>query len=462
MSARRPRDGRLGWTSGARPVTLGSSMRTFVIVLLGQLVSHLGSALTQFSLSVWSYQQTGSTTSSALVLLSGALPEILLTPFAGSLADRRNRRLILLWSSLGAGACVTVLAWVLYAHPSELRYVYLAVAGSSFFVALQPPAFVASVASMLPSKQLGRANSLIMLGTAGAPILAPFLAGQLLGSIGLSGVVMLDLVSFLVAAATFFFVSFGQVTPAQGSSFTPGVMLADLRLGVSYVMARPGLLGLLLFSIVLNFNTGMVQALITPVVLSFTTASVLGRVMSLGGIGALVGGLLMSLWGGPRRRIRGVLIFSLLQAVALCASGLRPSVPLITASAFLFLMLYTALAATYHALWQIKVGAEVQGRVFAVRTLVGLAFTPLAYGIAGPLADHVFEPLLLPDGVLASTAGLIFGVGHGRGAALLLSLVGLSAGLVALAGLLHPRLRRLEDDLPDLEQEPQSAHGSTP
>ncbi|WP_205525856.1 MFS transporter [Pyxidicoccus trucidator] len=433
-----------------------------MIVLLGQLVSHLGSAFTQFSLSVWIYQQTGSTTSSALILLSGALPEILLTPFAGSLADRCNRRLILMWSSLGAAACVLVLAWVLYTRPSEMLYVYLAVAGSALFATLQPPAFVGSVASMIPSRQLGRANSLIMLGTAGAPILAPFFAGHLLGSIGLSGVVLLDLLSFLVAAACFFCVRFGQVTPAPGSSFRPGVMLADLRLGMRYVVARPGLLWLLLFSMVLNFNTGMVQALITPVVLSFTTAAVLGQVMSLGGIGALVGGVVMSVWGGPNRRIRGVLVFSLLQAVALCASGLRPSVPLITASAFIFLMLFTALAATYHALWQIKVGTEIQGRVFAVRTLVGLAFTPLAYGIAGPLADHVFEPLLMPDGALASSVGAVIGVGPGRGAAFLLSLVGLLAGLVALIGLVQPRLRRLEDDLPDVEQQPGAAHGSTP
>jgi MFS transporter, DHA3 family, macrolide efflux protein len=425
-------------------------MRTFVLVLLGQLVSHLGSALTTFSLSVWSYQQTGSATSSALVLLSGSLPEILLTPFAGSLADRYDRRRILLWSSLGAAACVLALAWVLYARPTQLLFVYLAVAGASFFTTLQPPAFVASVATLVPSRHLGRANSLIMLGTAGAPILAPFLAGQLLGRIGLSGVVLLDLMSFLVAAASVAFLRFGQVASPSDARLSPRMLLADLKLGAGYILAHRGLLWLLGLNMVLNFNASLVQALITPMLLGFTTASVLGQVMSLAGFGALLGGLGMTVWGGPERRIRGVLAFSLIQALALFFSGLKPSVVLVTAAAFVFLMVHTAYAATYHALWQGKVPGDLQGRVFAARAVAGIISMPVGYASAGPLVDRVFGPLLMPGGALASSVGAVIGVGPGRGAALVMSLLGLFTVGLALVGLLQPRLRRLDDELPDM------------
>jgi MFS transporter, DHA3 family, macrolide efflux protein len=172
-------------------------------------------------------------------------------------------------------------------------------------------------------------------------------------------------------------------------------------------------------------------------------------VMSVGGVGVLFGGLVMSVWGGPRRRILAMLGFMLSQGFVLGVGSMHRSVLALSVAAFAFLFLFAFIESCSQTLWQSKVAPEVQGRVFSVRRAIGWSSLPLAYGLAGPLADHVFEPLLLPQGLLAATVGELYGVGRGRGAALLLSLFGIVVALTACAGILNPRLRKLEEEVPD-------------
>jgi DHA3 family macrolide efflux protein-like MFS transporter len=199
-----------------------------------------------------------------------------------------------------------------------------------------------------------------------------------------------------------------------------------------------------------NFTLGMLQALLTPLVMSIASAKVLGSVLSIAGFGMLAGTLAMSVWGGPKRRIQGIFGAFLIQGLILFLGGVRPSVPLIAAASFIFLFLLAIINGCSQAIWQSKVALEVQGRVFAVRRMVALSSMPLAYFVAGPLADRVFEPMLAPGGALAGTVGALIGVGKGRGIGLLLMVLGIFmvAGLaVAFA---NPRLRKLEDELPDV------------
>jgi hypothetical protein len=218
-----------------------------------------------------------------------------------------------------------------------------------------------------------------------------------------------------------------------------------------YLTARPGLLGLLTLFALLNFLLGFVIALFTPLVLSFTDADVLGAMTSIGASGMLVGGVLMSVWGGPKRRIHGVLGFLLLAGFALSVAGLRPSVPLITAAAFGFFFCFPIISASSDAIWQSKVAADVQGRVFATRSTVATFTMIPAYILAGPLADNVFEPVLATEGALSGMVGQVVGVGPGRGIGMIFVAAGALTTLATALGYLHPRLRFLEDELPDAE-----------
>ncbi|HSN85612.1 MAG TPA: hypothetical protein VL025_02590 [Thermoanaerobaculia bacterium] len=199
-----------------------------------------------------------------------------------------------------------------------------------------------------------------------------------------------------------------------------------------------------------NFSISIVQVLLTPLILSFGTATELGTVQSAGVAGALIGSVALSLWGGPRKRVLGILLFVLLKAPILLLGALQPSVALIALASFLYMGLNPFTSGLSQAIWQSKVEHDIQGRVFAMRGLISMAMAPLAFLLAGPLTDRVFEPLLAVGGPLADTAvGRLIGVGPGRGTALLFVSVGCLILFSVAAAALSPRLRHVEEELPD-------------
>jgi hypothetical protein len=208
-------------------------------------------------------------------------------------------------------------------------------------------------------------------------------------------------------------------------------------------------MGLLIFFAIVNFFWGMLAVLITPMVLSFTSADALGVIISVAGLGMLSGSLLMTAWGGPKRRIYGVLGFELFSAVSFVLMGLRPAAWLIALGAFTAHLAIAIIFASNQALWQSKVAADVQGRVFATQQMVAQASMPLAFLVAGPLADYLFNPWLISGGVLTNSIGPFIGIGPGRGIALLFVVMGLIKFGVVLGGLLNPHIRLVEDELPD-------------
>lgn len=426
-----------------------SGLRSFLAIWSGQVVSALGSNLTGFAVGVWVYQQTGSATKYALIALVTTLPGMLLAPLAGALVDRWDRRWIMILSDLGAGCMTLILAALIWLGRLELWHIYLLLSLSSVFATLQWPAFTAATTLLVPREHLGRASGLTQTGNGIAEILAPALAGALVVTIGLDGVVLIDVVTFLVAVSTLLVVRVPRPPVSAEGSAARGHLLREAAAGWTYIRLRTGLLTLLVLLAATNFSMGVMQVLVTPMVLAFSSAAVLGRVLSIAGLGMLAGSVLMSIWGGPRRRVAGILMLLLIQGLSLVVGGLRPSAVLIAAAGFVFLFAMPLLLGTSQALWQSKVPPDLQGRVFAMRRMVAWSTLPLAYLVAGPLADRVFEPLLAPDGSLARILGPWIGVGEGRGIGLLYILLGTLVVLTVAVAARFPRLRRLEEELPD-------------
>jgi MFS transporter, DHA3 family, macrolide efflux protein len=426
-----------------------SRLTTFLTILAGQVVSTLGSNLTGFAIGVWIYQQTGSATKFALIALVTTLPGMLLAPLAGALVDRWDRRWAMILSDTGAGCMTLILAFLLWADRLELWHIYLLLSLSSAFAALQWPAFTAATTLLVPREQLGRASGLTQTGNGIAELLAPALAGVLVGTVGLQGVVLIDVVTFLVAVSTLLVVRVPRPAVSAEGSAARGNLLREAAAGWTYIRLRTGLLALLALLAATNFSMGIMQVLVAPMVLAFSSAAVLGRVLSIAGLGMLAGSILMSIWGGPRRRVAGILALLFFQGLSLIVGGLRPSALLITAAGFVFLFAAPLLLGTSQVLWQSKVPPDLQGRVFAMRRLVAWSAAPLAYLIAGPLADRVFEPLLVPGGPLADSVGRWLGVGEGRGIGLLHVVLGSLVILTVAVAARLPRLRRLEEEIPD-------------
>ncbi|HZI10166.1 MAG TPA: MFS transporter [Myxococcus sp.] len=431
------------------------ALRIFLVVWCGRLVSYIGSGLTSFALSLHVYQRSGSITQFSLTSFSYFLPQLLLSPVAGALVDRWDRRRVMLLADLGAGLG-TLSSWALVAASEaghwQLQnwHLYLTIGLGACFSAFRAPAFQATTALLMPKRHLARANSLLELAAGTGQIVAPVVAGLLLGHIGLSGVLLLDLGTLSFAIGSLLLVRFPAPPPSEEGQRGRGQLAQEIATGWRFIRSREGLLRLLAFMAIANLTTAMVLVLLTPLALSFTSAATLGALMSSSGMGMMLGSIMMGVWGGPRRRMLGVIGFHAMAGVSLLAACLPPHVLVLGTAVFCFLFAVPVVSSCAQAIWQTKVPPDMQGRVFAARRMVALVSPPLAALFAGPLADRCFEPWMAQGGLLAGTVGELMGTGRGRGIALLLAVLGLVILLNAVGAWRSASMRNLEEDLPDV------------
>jgi amino acid adenylation domain-containing protein len=452
-AVRRERAARAAEAAELAPAPLPAGVKVFTWIWLGQLVSMLGTGLGSFALGLWVYRATGSVTEFALISVFGAVASLVASPVAGALVDRWDRRRIMIASDAAAACCSLTLVALLFTDSLQIWHVYVLVAGLATTAAFQQPAFLASVSLLVPRRFLGRANGMAQLGQALAQTVAPMIAGALLIALDLEGIIAIDLATFVFGAAMVLRVAIPR--PAEPADRDRGwrALLRDSAQGWLYVRERPGLLGLLALLAAANLSLGMVQVLVTPLVLSFASAAVLGTILSVSGVGMVAGSLAMTLWGGPRRLVRAILGLFFVEGVLLMVGGLRPNPILAGLAALVFLVCQPIINGSNLVIWQRKVPPELQGRVLGLQRVVAMSALPVAFAVAGPLADRVFEPLLAPEGALVGTVGKVLGTGDGRGIGLMFILLGLALVLTALLGGLYPRLRNLERELPDAFRE---------
>jgi MFS family permease len=427
-------------------------MRTFLTIWLGQVVSLVGSGLTGFALAVWIFQETGQATPFALTILFSNLPRLLLSPFAGVLADRWNRRSLMILADVGSGFVTLGVLLLLLTGVLQVWHIYLIATLYSIFSAFQEPAYAASVTMLVPKQELGRANGLIQIGQSLEMLVTPLLAGVLYGLIGFRGVVLIDALTFLFAVGTLLLVRIPQPAAAGDPAQTTArpSFLADALFGWHYLRARAGLFGLLLYFALVNFFANLAAVLLGPMLLSFSTTAALGVAQTAGGLGMLIGSIGISAWGGPRRRMPAVIGFIALGSFGLFIVGLKAAVWVVALGLFILMFSVPFAAGMSAAVFQSKVAPGVQGRVFAIRGMISRSMMPLAFLLAGPLADRLFGPLLQQGGALAgSPLAALIGVGPGRGIGLLFILSGLILILASLVAFLNPRIRHLERELPD-------------
>lgn len=425
-------------------------MQIFFLIWFGQLVSLVGSGLTGFALGVWLYQDTGSVTGYSLIYFFTRLPNIIVAPLAGAIADRWDRRQLMILTNMGAGLSIFAIALLMFVGLLKIWHIYLAIAVSSICNGFQQPAYLAATTLLVPKQHFGRASGMIQMGSAAEHLFSPMLAGVLLAAIQIHGILLIDFVTFLFASFTLLIFEFPQPQKSTIDEAERRSLLYDAAYGWTYIVAQPGLLVMVIFFAITNFSIGIAQVLLAPMLLSFTNAKMLGIVLSLGGSGWLFGSVVMSVWGGPKRRIHGILGFELLLGMGILMIGLQPNPVLITAAVFVVFFSAPMIIGCNNAIWQSKVPSDVQGRVFAVRGMISWLSFPIAYLVAGPLVDRVFQPLLEINGVLAENVGLLIGVGPGRGIGLLLIVVGVLMMLATIFAYRYPLLWRVEDELPDV------------
>jgi MFS family permease len=429
-------------------------MRVFWITWCGQLISILGSGLTSFAVGAKIFLDTRSTTQFALLSFFAFAPMVVLSPIAGALIDRWDRRRAMLLADLGNGfSTLIIFALVLLSDRGfftlQAWHFYLPISLGSCFAAFRWPAFFATVSLLVPKQHLGRANAMAEVAGGASQILSPIIAGALIARVGLIGVLSVDVVSFLFAVGTLLLVRFPRPTTSAEGQQGKGSLRQEIHQGWTFLRTRRGLLLLLGFTLVATLCMDLVVLLITPLVLAFTDISTLGMIASIAGVGALVGGIAMGVWGGAKNPMTGILGFQVLAGLVLFLAAPSPSVPLVATAAALYLFCVPPVMAGIQSIWQRKIPADLQGRAAAVKRMVLLCVPPFAGLVAGPLADGLFEPAMAPGGALAPTMGRLLGVGPGRGIAVIFIVLGLVTLGNVLMAYLNPRLRNLDRELPD-------------
>jgi MFS family permease len=446
----RAADTALDATTASPTRSRAASLRLAVYYLLvvTQSVSLLGSQISGYAVSIAVFRDTGHATPIALVAFFSAAPAIVLGGFAGALADRLDRRTLMLIANVGLAVVSGVLLLSFASGAFRLWHLYALTLGASLFAALERPASQASVAMLVPDGQRDRANAIGQMSGSIAGIIAPAVAGLLYAGVGVVGSIAIDIATFIAAIAVLAVVRIPRPAVTAEGATMRGTVWRQVFDGVRYLAERPVLLAFCGYVSVVNFIANTALVLLTPYVLARTgSAQLFGVVLAAMSAGGIAGGLVISAGGRLGSRLDTVMLGIFVAGSAIGLAGISRDVPAISASLFLMLFALAFTDAPFWSMMQAKVPPDLQGRVFAAYMQAVMLMSPLAFLVAGPLADRVFAPAMRQAGW--RSVGWLVGGGPGAGIGMMFVVAGLLIPTLSLAVYAFPAIRRLEADLPD-------------
>jgi MFS family permease len=440
-----------------------SGMKAFWIAWAGQLISLLGSGMTQFGFTIWIYRVTNRATDLALMGVFFMVPLLVMSPIVGLMVDRYNRKLMMMLSDLSAGVTTVVVFFLYTSGNLEVWHLYLNAAINGVFQGFQWPAYSAALSMMVDKKQYVRVSSLLDIAGPASGIVSPILGGAIIGLgdtggfDGLRIIMLIDIVTFIAAIGSLLFIHIPNPDPQAAEKTRSEGFFQEAIYGFRYILERPALLALQSLFMAGNFFFSMARGtLLAPMLLARTdtNAWIFGASQTIGAIGMVIGGVVVGAWGGFKRRIHGVLLGWTLSFVGILITGFGRSEPswmvgIWAAGIFISSLIVSLINGSNQAIWMAKVSVEVQGRVFSARRLIAWFANPLAALIAGPLADHVMEPAMMEGGSGVGAFEWLVGTGPGAGMSLLFILTGLVGLAMSLGSYLIPLIRNVEDILPD-------------
>jgi MFS family permease len=424
----------------------------FSIVWIGQVFSLIGTNMTRFGLTIWAWQITGKATALSLVAFFSFAPALLVSPFAGAMVDRWSRKLTMMLSDLAAIVSTFVVLILFSTGNLQIFHLYITGAFSGFFQAFHFPAYSAAITMIVPKKYYGRANGMLSMAQFGSNILSPILASFFLGVISITGILFLDIVTFLLAIGALLLVHIPQPPISEEGLNSKGSLWKESFYGFRYIFERLSLFALLLVFFSLNLVVSFAITLFSPMILARTgnDTMVLSVVQSSMGVGGLIGGIVLSIWGGPKRKIHGVLVGMTFSMFGMLLFGLGREMNFWVSTVFFVMVFIPIINGSSQAIWQSKVAPDVQGRVFATRSFIAQISSPISMLLSGPLADSVFEPGMMLGGSLTPIFGDLIGTGDGAGMSLMFFIAGALGMVISLGGYMFHIVRNVEDILPDM------------
>jgi predicted MFS family arabinose efflux permease len=407
--------------------------------------------MTAIALQIWVWSITGKATTLALVGFFSLLPSLIITPISGVIVDRLNRKLLIMLGDTVAVLTTIVLLFLYINKYLQIWHLYVAAALVGTFGQFQYLAYSASVSLMIPKQHYDRASSLDFLSSHSAIMIAPALAGYFYKLIGLVGIWLIDISTFLVAISSIFLIPIPQPVQTEESQEN---FWQDIGYGLRYLNTNKSLLFLLVANLLFMFAHDLGASLYIPMILARTgdDTLVLGNLITSAGFGGVIGALIVNKWRGFKNKIRGILLGMISIGLLKIVFGLGRTIWVWIPIQFLFSLSFTTSGSADNAIWLAKVAPKVQGRIFATRSLLLQLASAVSALIAGPLADKVFIPAFSQGGSLVGILGEIFGTGTGGGIAMLYVICSICMFLVGLAGFNVPLLRNLEKTVPDHDE----------
>ncbi|MEW4426875.1 MFS transporter [Paenibacillus illinoisensis] len=424
--------------------TVQTSFRKFLVVWAGQLVSMIGIGLTAFSLGVYAFEKTNTATSVALITLFTFLPSILLRPIGGVLADRFDRRTMMIIGDLGSAAGLIFILAIMLTADIQLWHIYVGVSCSSIFSALQSPAYKASATDLLDKEQFSKGSGLVQLAESAKFLFSPIIAGILLSITTIEVILIINTGTFLIAILAVLIIR--KNIKVEREDKEESNWMTDIQEGWKEVVTNKGVLLLVLIISLVTFYLGFLETLIGPMLLSFTDAKTLGTFQSVSAIGMLISSLCIGIFT-MTKKYASVLVMGLIMCgLSFSLLGISANIYFIMIAGFLFLSSLPFVNMSADVLVRKNIANEKQGRVWGIIGILSQLGFIFAYSLAGFLADHVFNPLMQEGGVLASSVGQIIGTGPGRGIALLFIVAGLFVILLAIVTSRSKLIKSLEEN----------------
>lgn len=427
--------------------SLKKTFSYFLVIWLGDLFSTIGSGLTAFSLGVFAYQLTNEATSTSMVVLCTFLPAFLVRPIGGVLADRFDRPLLMICGNIGSAVGIGFIVSLLTLSSNHLSIIYTGIIISSVFFGLQNPAYKASVSDFLPENLYSKGSGLLQLSNAAQFLIAPLLGGILMSLMSITSVLLLDIFTFIFSALSIIYVKSKTKMRRKSIKKEKFTFLSEIKIGINEILSKKSILFLVILVSILLFYVGLIQTLLTPMILSFESVRVLGIIQSTCAIGMLISSICIST---ITRRIKStnVLAVSLaLMGFSFAFIGIKNNIYAVIIPGFIFFSAIPFANSSIEVLIRQNTDNDLQGRIWSIISVFTYFGAMLSYSISGFLADHIFNPLFMTNGFFTENLGRIFGVGPGRGIAFMFFISGMVVMLISVLVYKSKKIKSLEQSI---------------
>lgn len=422
--------------------------RTAYTLLFTQGLSLIGSRMTGIAIGIWLFQTTGKTTYLLLVPFFNEIPTLLIGHIGGVFIDRWQRKTSLIIGDTGQAIGTLLLLASIALNIFRPWMLYSTVLLQGIFSMLQGAAADATMTLLITEANRERVNAIKEMMFPAAGVIAPMLTGLVYPSLGINGVITVDLITFLIAIIIL--TKLYIPNPKEGTSIqsSSDSWKSDLKVGYQFLKDRKLLLGLILYFSVTNFILNGPLELVIPYVMQLTKSEVaVSMMLSVMSIGTFCGAMIIAILGRIGLRMHIILGAMMVNGLMLIVFGLMRT-PITLGIALFFLMMpLPIVSALFKSILQIKVPADLQGRVFSISYQIAYGSAPLSFLLVGPLVDNILEPKM-QSGTwpwLTDSFGQIAGAGMG----IALSCAGAIITVVTIVLSLCRDFRELESKLPD-------------